>query len=61
MLSVLARAICTAAAAMFASAALAAQPAANGPRTKEGKPDLNGIWQVMNTANFDLEPHAARC
>ena len=60
MLSVLARAICTAAAAMFASAALAAQPAANGPRTKEGKPDLNGIWQVMNTANFDLEPHAAR-
>ena len=60
MLSVLARAICTAAAAMFASAALAAQPAANGPRTKDGKPDLNGIWQVMNTANFDLEPHAAR-
>ena len=25
-----------------------------------GKPDLNGIWQAMNTANWDLEPHAAK-
>ena len=24
-----------------------------------GKPNLNGIWQVMNTANWDLEPHDA--
>ncbi|HEX5420655.1 MAG TPA: hypothetical protein VFY39_11710 [Gammaproteobacteria bacterium] len=23
------------------------------------KPDLSGIWQAMNTANWDLEPHAA--
>lgn len=23
-------------------------------------PNLNGVWQVLNTANFDLEPHAAR-
>lgn len=23
-------------------------------------PDLNGVWQVLNTANYDLEPHAAR-
>jgi hypothetical protein len=23
-------------------------------------PDLNGVWQVMNTANWDIEPHAAR-
>ncbi len=23
----------------------------------EGKPNLNGIWQVMNTANWNLEPH----
>jgi hypothetical protein len=22
-------------------------------------PDLNGVWQVMNTANFNLEPHAS--
>lgn len=23
------------------------------------KPDLNGIWEVLNSANWDLEPHAA--
>ena len=27
------------------------------PRTPDGKPNLNGIWQVMNTANYDLEDH----
>ena len=25
-----------------------------------GKPDLNGIWQAMNTANYDIQSHAAR-
>jgi hypothetical protein len=30
------------------------------PRTPGGKPNLNGVWQVLNTANYDLEPHAAR-
>jgi hypothetical protein len=25
-----------------------------------GKPDLNGIWQVMNSANWDLEAHSAQ-
>ncbi len=29
-------------------------------RTADGKPDLNGIWQALNTANFDIQPHAAR-
>jgi hypothetical protein len=24
-----------------------------------GRPDLNGIWQVMNSANWDLEAHPA--
>lgn len=23
-------------------------------------PDLNGVWQVMNSAGWDVEPHAAR-
>ncbi len=30
------------------------------PRTADGRPDLNGIWQAMNTANWDLRDHAAR-
>lgn len=31
------------------------------PRAPGGKhPDLNGIWQVLNTANYDIERHAAR-
>ena len=30
-----------------------------GPRTPGGKPDLNGIWQAMNTANWDIQAHSA--
>ena len=29
------------------------------PARIDGKPNLNGIWQVMNTANWNLEPHSA--
>ncbi len=29
-------------------------------RTSDGKPDLNGIWQALNEANYDLEMHMAR-
>jgi len=29
------------------------------PRTADGHPNLNGIWQAMNTANWDIRPHAA--
>jgi hypothetical protein len=30
------------------------------PRGPDGvHPDLNGVWQVMNTANYNLEPHAS--
>jgi hypothetical protein len=28
-------------------------------RTADGKPNLNGIWQVMNTANWDIQEHSA--
>lgn len=31
----------------------------NPPRLPNGKPDFNGVWQVMNTANWNIEPHAA--
>ena len=27
------------------------------PRSADGKPNLNGIWQAMNTANWDLQAH----
>jgi hypothetical protein len=30
------------------------------PRTTDDHPDLNGIWQAMNTAHYDLEAHGAR-
>ncbi len=30
------------------------------PRTPDGKPDLNGIWQVLTTANNNLEPAAPK-
>jgi hypothetical protein len=36
-----------------------AQTAYRAPRTADGKPDLNGIWQAMNTANWNLEDHSA--
>ena len=30
------------------------------PRTSAGKPDMNGIWQAIGSANYDIEPHNAR-
>src|SRR5262245_10241673 len=39
--------------------ALAQAPAYRAPRLN-GHPDLNGIWQAMNSANWDLLDHPAQ-
>jgi hypothetical protein len=44
----------------LAPAALAQTAAYRAPRTPDGHPDLNGIWQALNEANFDIEMHQAR-
>jgi cytochrome c5 len=32
----------------------------DGPRTAARRPDLNGIWQVLNTAAWDIRAHNAQ-
>ncbi|HET6178114.1 MAG TPA: hypothetical protein VFE61_14350 [Candidatus Sulfotelmatobacter sp.] len=52
--------------ALMAAFQLGALPAASEAqvyqprRSADGKADLNGIWQALNTANWDLQDHAAR-
>ncbi len=48
-----------AALAVMGAAPLAAQDY-RAPRVADGKPDMNGIWQALNEANYDLEAHVAR-
>ena len=30
------------------------------PRTSDGQPDLQGIWQVLNTAAWDIQDHSGQ-
>jgi hypothetical protein len=35
-------------------------PAYRAPRAPDGHADLNGVWQALNEANYDIEAHNAR-
>ena len=50
------------AATLLATVPVSAQRAApyRAPRGTDGHPDLNGIWQALNEANYDIELHMAR-
>ena len=50
--------VLTLALGLFGPAAARAQN--DIPRLSNGLPDMNGIWQVLNEANYDLAPHMAR-
>jgi hypothetical protein len=46
--------------ALSSTPAAGQAPAYRAPRSADGHADLNGIWQAVNEANFDLETHMAR-
>ena len=57
--------VATASAAAGAVLALSVPVAGQGaayrsPRLADGHPDLNGIWQALSEANYDLQAHTAR-
>jgi len=54
------RAIVAAGVLTMGAAAAAGQNAHYRAPRIDGKPDLNGIWQTLNEANYDLEGHSAR-
>ena len=46
---------------LLAAASASGQSGADrAPRTGDGRPNLNGIWEALNTANWDIEAHEAR-
>jgi len=46
--------------ALLAQSVLAQPADYRAPRDPWGNPDLNGIWQAMGTAHWDLETHESR-
>ncbi len=48
---------------LLAAIAVPAAGCAQGngiPRTASGRPDMNGLWQALGNAHWDIEPHSAR-
>src|SRR5690242_17380147 len=42
-----------------AVAKVVAKAPANGRRMPDGKPNLNGVWEYIGTANWDIQDHSA--
>jgi hypothetical protein len=53
------RLIAAAAASLLATAAFAEGVLTELPRAANGRPDLSGVWQALNSAHWNLEPHAS--
>jgi hypothetical protein len=51
--------ILTAALALLVAAAAQGQVRSEIPRAANGRPDLSGVWQALNTAHWNLEPHVS--
>ena len=49
-----------AAAITFVTPAVTGQARVPGVPRLNGKPDLNGLWQAINTANYDIQAHSAK-
>ena len=46
--------------ALLAASVTARTQAPAIPRTPDGKPNLQGLWQVLSTASWDIQDHSAR-
>jgi len=57
--SISARAAVIGVLSLAATSVLGQAPAYRAPRTADDKPDVNGIWQALNSANWDVQGHAA--
>ena len=51
--------IVTVAAALLFTLPVAAGPLTQVPKAADGHPDLSGVWQALNTAHWNLEPHTS--
>ena len=45
---------------LWASLPSAGQARYRAPRAPDGRPDLNGLWQALNTAHWDIQDHGVR-
>jgi hypothetical protein len=51
--------LATAAGALLAVLTAQAEVLTEIPRATDGHPDLSGVWQTLNTAHWNLEPHVS--